>query len=447
MINLDKYIIDQNSSISDLSEKIETNHKGMVIVINKNFRVIGIITSGDIRRKVLFKKENIALKDFVNRKYIFCNMSDSREKLLKAFDSGIEFIPILDSKKKLIDIIFKDNLDKLKISNKIYRAKSPVRISFAGGGSDVTSYFIKNKSSVINASISLFAYCSLIKKKENIIEIFLHDQNKCLTFRSLDHLLKKKKLNLIESVISIIKPKFGFELHLRTDFPISSGLGGSSALSSAIFSCFNETRTDKWNRYDISELSYQAERLVHNVSGGWQDQYASSFGGINFIEFTKSSNFVQPIILDQNLINELEEQLVLFKTDIKRQKKNIHKKINIQKVHKFLKINSQLAIKIKNDLLKGKISEFGHFLNQSWENKKKTSKDISNKKIDFLYNKALSIGALGGKLLGAGNGGYFLFVINPVNKSNFIKELELFGLKNQKFNFDFKGTQSWSTIR
>ena len=195
--------------------------------------------------------------------------------------------------------------------------------------------------------------------------------------------------------------------------------------------------------------SFQAERLSFNVAGGWQDQYATVFGGLNFMEFNKVRNTIHPLRLPNNISSELEESLMLFDTCISHESNEIHldqkketKKIQVTNI---IKSNVELAYKMRNYLLKGELSNFGKMLDLAWKNKKSLSKKISSNFLDKVYKEGIKNGALGGKLLGAGGGGCFLFYVKPEDRNRIIKIMNDLGLKLIPFVFENKGINSWKT--
>ena len=209
-----------------------------------------------------------------------------------------------------------------KEASVLIRAKSPVRISFSGGGSDTTNYFEFNDGATLNATISLYAHASLRIRSDKKISVNSLDINKKIEAKNLKSFLKlKNQFGLIQSLLKLLNPNFGFDLLLYSDFNMKSGLGGSSAVISSIIGCFNECRIDQWSLHEMAELSFQAERLSFNVAGGWQDQYATVFGGLNFMEFNKVRNTIHPLRLPNNISSELEESLMLFDTCISHESK------------------------------------------------------------------------------------------------------------------------------
>jgi D-glycero-alpha-D-manno-heptose-7-phosphate kinase len=451
-MNLELFVINKNCTIQDALLKIELNQKGFILVDDESNKIVGISTDGDIRRKLL---EKYTLNDKIivctNQDFIFALEDTPREKLLKQLDHKIKAIPILDNFNKLVTIVTKDHLPQ-KVEEKTYaRSKSPVRISFGGGGSDTSSYFISNQGAVINATISLFSHSTLKIRDDEKIIINSLDLNEKIEFDNFKELLEYNgRFSLIQSVIKAIKPSFGFELYLHSDFPMSSGLGGSAVVTSSILGCFNQFRNDKWDQYEIAEIAFQSERLHLGVAGGWQDQYATVFGGLNFMEFNSEQNIINPIRLNSEILLELEESLILCYTGTTHDSGNIHDDQKEQTKNTLVKdridSNVRLTFEMRNYLLKGKLLDFGRALHKAWELKKSFSTKISNPMLDGIYNGAIENGAIGGKLLGAGGGGFFLFYVQPYEKLKLMKWIDTQNLKFTPFVFEEKGLQSW-TVR
>ena len=160
----------------------------------------------------------------------------------------------------------------------------------------------------------MYAHATLRRRSDGRIRIYSHDFRCTVEAENLAGLGSDGDLALIKSVVRLIKPTYGFDLEVSADFPVGSGLGGSAVVSSAIIGCFNEFRSDQWDRHEIAEMAFQAERLMLNIPGGWQDQYATVFGGFNHMEFSSDQNTIVPLRLDPNIIAELEESLVLCYT-------------------------------------------------------------------------------------------------------------------------------------
>jgi D-glycero-alpha-D-manno-heptose-7-phosphate kinase len=451
-MSLSKYVIYRNKSVQDALSLIDGNHLGFVLIKDELDRIIGIVTDGDIRRSIL---KGVSLVDqifcCINNNFVSASIDTPRELLLKQLDHKIKVIPILDSDSKLVSIVTRDHIPQ-KLEQKVFaRAKSPVRISFGGGGSDISTYFTENKAAVINATISLYSHSTLkIRDDEKIILNSL-DLNDKIEFNDIEELYKYEgKFSLIKAVIKAINPSFGFELFIHSDFPMSSGLGGSAVVTSSILGCFNQFRNDKWDKHDISEIAFQAERLHLGVAGGWQDQYATVFGGFNFMEFNKDQNIISPIRLNNETILEMEESLVLCYTGTTHDSGNIHndqkKETQNTNVKERIQSNVDLTFEIRNHLLRGRLDEFGKCLHTAWELKRSFSSKISNSFLDKIYNGAIQNGAIGGKLLGAGGGGYFLFYVPSFDRHKLMNWIKTIGLLATPFVFENNGLQSW-TVR
>ncbi len=451
-MNLEKYVIEVDSNIQEALIKIENNHKGFIFVQDVSNRIIGIATDGDIRRKLL---ENLKLNDSIinciNRNFIFAKPDTPRELLLKQLDHQIKVIPVLDNDNKLVSIVSRDFIPEKNEQKVFSRSKSPVRISFGGGGSDTSAYFSENRAAVINATISLYSHSTLKIRDDSKIILYSLDLNDKIEFENIIELQKYHgKFSLIKSVIKAINPSFGFELYVHSDFPMSSGLGGSAVVTSSILGCFNQFRSDKWDKHDISEIAFQAERLHLGVEGGWQDQYATVFGGLNFMEFNKEQNIINPIRLNSETILELEESLVLCYTGTTHDSGNIHndqkEQTKKEDVKDRIQSNVDLTFEMRNHLLRGRLNDFGHCLHKAWELKRSFSSKISTPWLDEIYDGAIQNGAIGGKLLGAGGGGYFLFYVPSFDRHTLINWIKSKGLFVTPFIFENNGLQSW-TVR
>ena len=448
---LDKFLINTKSNLNEALAQIEANSKGFVLVENDAKQILGTLTDGDIRRAFLAGAQlsDLALKH-INKNFIFLDDNSIEHELIyKKLDQKIKFIPVLDDKKRLLKFITKDTIPSRFEKLITARSKSPVRISFGGGGSDTTAFFKDHNGAVINSTISLYSHCSLTKRTDSKIYIDSADLNINKLYLSLEDFLEtdKSPSDLIKATIKVINPSFGFDLYIQSDFPLSSGLGGSAVVVSSIIGCFNEFRIDKWTSYEIAELAYEAERLNMGISGGWQDQYATVFGGFNFMEFSNRQNLIHPLRLSETTKSSLEQNLILCYTNTSHKSGDIH---NIQKsnldnkgIQENVKKNVIIAYKMRESLLKENLNEFSNLMNDSWELKKSYSSGISSDYLDGIYEGAKKNGALSGKLLGAGGGGYFLFFTNFSNRNRLINWIKSEGLIYTNFKFEDVGLKSW----
>jgi D-glycero-alpha-D-manno-heptose-7-phosphate kinase len=451
-MNLNLFLIPESASLRDALAQIEANTHGMVLTTNASGMVTSLVTDGDVRRRLL---DGASLDDAIalcaNPNFVWADSATSRELLLKQLDHRIHVIPLLDENGRLTGIVSRNHLPQQSEEPVYARARSPVRISFGGGGSDLTHFFSGEKGgAVINTTISLYSHATLRKRDDEKIVIHSRDLGASLYAQDFQHaLMQKGSFGLIQALLKTIHPNFGFELYLNSDFPMNSGLGGSAVISAAVLGCFNQFRQDRWDLHELAELAFQAERLYFAIAGGWQDQYATVFGGFNFMEFRMDQNIVHPLRVPANVLLELEESLVLCDTAISHDSGDIHQdqRSHMQQADIQQKVlsNVELTYRMRNHLLRGRLLEFGRSLHEAWQLKRQFSSKISNTRLDKIYEDARSHGAVGGKLLGAGGGGFFIFYVTPFRKHELIEKLEASGLNVRPFRFEREGLRAWST--
>ena len=449
-LDLSLFLISECASLREALKKIELNHHGIIFATDANRAVSGLATDGDIRRKLLQGKTlDDKLASCINPDFVWADQFTPRELLLKQLDSHVRAIPILDGARGLIAVVTRDHIPS-KSQERVYaRSRAPVRISFGGGGSDLTHYFANDAGAVINTTISLYSHATLRVRKDAQVIVHSSDLNATLRASDLSNALQDAgAFGLIQALLKVVHPEFGFELYLHSDFPMRSGLGGSSVVSAAVLGCFNQFRQDRWDAHELAELAFQAERMHLGIAGGWQDQYASVFGGFNFMEFHMEQNIVHPLRIHPDTILELEESLVLCDTGSLHNSGAIHhdqrRSMQQQGVKEKVMANVELTYKMRNHLLRGRLLQFGQSLHESWQLKRQFSTMISNTRLDEIYEAARVCGALGGKLLGAGGGGFFLFYVTPFRKLELIHCLESLQLRIQPFRFDPDGLQAWT---
>ncbi|GKU27280.1 GHMP kinase [Clostridium folliculivorans] len=332
----------------------------------------------------------------------------------------------------------------------IIRAKAPLRVSFGGGGTDISPYCNENGGCVLSSTINKYAYCSIRPNGSNEITVNSLDFDMTVKYNLNEDLVYNGKLDLVKAALKVMNINEGCEVYLQCDAPAGSGLGTSSTVVVAILAALAKWKNIAIDKYHLAQLAYEVERNDLGISGGYQDQYAAVFGGFNFIEFYGSSDvIVNPLKVKRDIINELEHNLLMCYTGkihvsaniINDQMSNYEKKeVDVLKAMDEIKA---LSHAMKRELLRGNLSNFGKLLHYGWENKKKMSTKITNPEIDMLYDEAIEAGALGGKLLGAGGGGYLL-VYCPYNKKHIIAErLQKAGGQIMDWNFEYKGVQSW----
>lgn len=335
----------------------------------------------------------------------------------------------------------------------IIRSKAPLRISFAGGGTDVSPYAEERGGVVLSATIDKYAYASLRPSSSDEITVTSLDYDIVAKYHITDKIEYDGKLDLVKSVLRNLNKvnRQGFDFFVHSDAPPGSGLGSSSTMVVALIGLLKHLHHFPLTDYEIADLAYRIEREDLGIDGGKQDQYAAVFGGFNFMEFAASTVIVNPLRIDQDIINELEYNLLLCYTG----KRRLSAKIIQSQVEGYVQGNEDvlqamdelksLTIEMKNTLLQGRLPEFGHLLHRAWTSKKKMAKQISNPEIDTLYAVAREHGALGGKITGAGGGGYLLLYCEFGTKHIVAEELEKLGAKAVEFSFDRRGLQTWET--
>ncbi|ALK30628.1 CBS domain-containing protein [Burkholderia plantarii] len=443
-------VVKHDQPVVDAIAAIERGPTQISLVVDDARVLVGVLTNGDIRRFLMQGGQTSApVHTCMNRKFHALPYGTTREELLKLFDLGYNAVPLLDEEGRIVEFATPDFFPPTKEAAVLSRARAPVRISFSGGGTDLTYYFMKNGGVVLNASIALYAHATLIPSASPEINIISHDIDRHEHYSMLRNLLDSPDKSLLSSVVSVIRPDFGFDLYVHSDFPVGSGLGGSSAVATSVVGAFNELRLDKWSTYEIAEIAFQAERLSFSISGGWQDQYASAFGGFNLIEFDGKRNMVHSLRLEEAIRNELEECLVLCDTGIEHDSGKIHEqqREDFHKTDRNKQLLDMVALcrKMHRHLIRGDLSDFGASLHEAWVIKHGLSAAISGNTLDSIYKTALDAGALGGKLLGAGGGGFFLFYVQPRNRAVVCAQLKSLGCTLSTVRFEPEGVTSWRT--
>lgn len=337
----------------------------------------------------------------------------------------------------------------------IIRSKAPLRLGLAGGGSDVSPYCDIYGGLVLNATINLYAYCTIEETNDNQITICSYDADVNKSYPLSSFLEIDGDASLIKGVYNRVVRDFNlqpqaFRITTYNDAPAGSGLGTSSTMVVCILKAFVEWKGLPLGDYEIAKLAYEIERKDLALSGGKQDQYAAAFGGFNFIEFMKDDiAIVNPLKIKRWIIDELEASMLLYFTGrsrssaaiIDEQQKNTQQGNNdaIEAMHKI----KQSAIDTKLALLKGDIKAFADILREAWENKKRMANNITNSVIQQAMDVAMRAGAKAGKVSGAGGGGFIMFVVEPTRKKEVEEALKQLDGFVMPFNFSDGGAHGW----
>ncbi|HEY2713415.1 MAG TPA: hypothetical protein VGI60_12935 [Chthoniobacterales bacterium] len=339
---------------------------------------------------------------------------------------------------------------------KMVRARTPLRLSFGGGGTDVSPYADTHGGCVLNATITRYVYGTLVPKSEPSIGFRSFDYGTVVYWTQEDHFQFDGQMDLVKGVLKrfdLDKLRAeGFDLFVHADAPPGSGLGSSSTFTVALIGLFRELLGLPITSNGMAKLAYDIERNDVGIKGGRQDQWAAAFGGFNFMEFHGDEVVVTPLRLSEYLINELEYNLLLCFTGSRESQPIIDSQMQSaeKKEAEPLAAMDQvkaIAYEMRKALLASDLDRFGDMLHEGWLQKKKMAKGITTPRIDELYDEARKAGAIGGKITGAGGGGHLLLYC-PFNKRHIVKERLLsLGTSVTDFRFDPVGMQTWRVYK
>jgi len=337
----------------------------------------------------------------------------------------------------------------------IIRSKAPLRIGLAGGGTDLSPYSDLYGGAILNATVNFYASTTIEPRTDGKIVLQAKDLGESIELDSVKSLPINGTLDLMKGVYNRIvkdytKKPMSFTLTTFSDVPKGSGLGGSSTITVSMLGAFVEWLKLPLGEYDIAQLAYDIERVDLRMAGGKQDQYAATFGGFNFMEFYAEKVIVNPLRIKQKYISELEFNMLLYYTGTSRLSANIidkqtaafrtKKNKSIEAAHKL----KEQAVKMKEAILKGKLDEIGEILDFGWHYKKQMASGITNDAIDKIYETARKAGASGGKISGAGGGGFIMFYCPGNTRYDVLEALEEQGGDVYKFSFTNEGLNSWT---
>lgn len=332
---------------------------------------------------------------------------------------------------------------------RVIHAKAPLRVSFAGGGTDVPPFPEREGGLVMSATINRYAYGALAPREDSNIGVESVDFGMSLNYGCDEDLVFDGRLDLAKAAIRRMG-RGGFDLFLHSNAPPGSGLGSSSAVMVAIIGLLKEFHGQPLTDYEVAELAFELERRDLGIQGGLQDQYAATFGGFNLIEFEGERVIVNPLRISSDVVHELEHNMLLCYTGKTRSSDHIieHQTSRWtggdEQALAGLRAGKELALAMKNALLQRRLNDFGDLLGTAWTEKKRLSSKISNEFIDTAYAEAIKHGALGGKVTGAGGGGYMLFYCPFQRKHRVANALIAMGGEVTEFEFTSNGLTTWS---
>jgi D-glycero-alpha-D-manno-heptose-7-phosphate kinase len=330
-------------------------------------------------------------------------------------------------------------------------ARTPVRISFAGGGTDLPSYYEKYGGAVLSGAINKYFYTILTERDDRYIQIISSDLKKMAEADHIDFTsqeLTEQELDIPFAVLRYFQCHKGVNLFLASEVPPGTGLGSSASVCVNMVKLISQYLEKPMSRYDMAETAFHIATKMLNRPVGKQDEYAATFGSLNLLEFEPSGHTrVEPIQVDSEIIASLEKNILLFftgrshnSTEILSVQKSSSEKGEEATVLSLTRLK-ELVMPMKESLVRGDLDTFGHLLDECWRFKKKVSNKITNARIDELYEMAKRNGALGGKITGAGGGGFLMFYCPAENQPRLRRVMLQNGIKEMSFRFDFQGSQ------
>ena len=317
-------------------------------------------------------------------------------------------------------------------------ARAPLRMSFVGGGSDLPSYYRHMGGAVLSTSINKYVYIAVNKKFDNDIRLSYSTTEIVQNINQIKHPIVRNSLKFLEI-------DGGIEITSISDIPSKgSGLGSSSSFAVALLHALYTFKGDKISKEDLGKFSSHVEIDLCGDKIGKQDQYASAFGGLNLIEFKKDDSvIVSPVICKAETIKELEESIIIFFTGRTRSASTLLREQSDNMIfadkRKLISKMVSLAYDMRDLLENDNVDQLGELLDYNWQLKRQLHKGISDNEIDEWYSKGISAGAKGGKLLGAGNGGFMMFLAPKEKHKDIVKAMK--GLNRVSFALDNSGSK------
>ncbi len=336
------------------------------------------------------------------------------------------------------------------------RARAPLRLGLAGGGTDVSPFCDEHGGYVLNATIDRYAYAVINLVAEPVIRFVSADQQRVREVSTREPLDLSGTLDLHTAVHRHMTTHYNngqplaVELSTFCDAPVGSGLGSSSTLVVAMIRAYTELLNIPLDDYAIAHLAFKLEREECGLAGGRQDQYSATFGGFNFMEFYDDDRAViNPLRIKNWIVCELEASLLLYFTGVSRdsakviadQSGNVRagSPVALDAMHCI----KREAVLMKECLLRGDFEGFVASMREAWKSKKRSSSAVSNPRIESIYDAAIAAGALAGKVSGAGGGGFMWFFVPTEKRMDVIRSLSTFGGQVSNCHFTKNGTQAW----
>ncbi len=327
--------------------------------------------------------------------------------------------------------------------------RTPVRISFAGGGTDLPAYYERFGGAVVSAAITKHFYTVLQKRTDGKVQVISSDLRAIETWEDITRMsCNGSDLEIPLAVLKELGCAVSVSLFLASEIPPGTGLGSSASVCVNVLKTLTSYLRIPMSKYELAERAFHIARDILAKPVGKQDEYAAAFGGLNYIRFNPDgSTSVEPIMMEELPLRELQNNLMLFFTGVSHNSWNIlneqEKSTRTERgtaVHMLHEIR-RLAESMRAALQTGELHQFGVLLHEGWMAKKQVSDQISTSRIDQMYDAARAAGALGGKITGAGGGGFLLIYCEPAAQPNVRQALTDLGAREMTFDFDFQGAQ------
>jgi D-glycero-alpha-D-manno-heptose-7-phosphate kinase len=327
--------------------------------------------------------------------------------------------------------------------------RSPVRISFGGGGTDLPAYYEQFGGAVLSAAINKYFYTILGKRSDGRVQVISSDLRVCETWHDIAGMsLEGSELEIPLAVLKEMDCDLAVDLFLASEIPPGTGLGSSASVCVNILKTLTSYLQRPLSKYDLAERAFFVARNILGKHVGKQDEYAAAFGGLNYISFDPDgATLVKPVELEAAVSRELQSNLMLFFAGAAHHSWTILQEqeastrcghgVAVEALHEV----KALGARMRESLERGELHQFGELLHEAWEAKRRISDKISTPRIDKLYSLALHHGALGGKITGAGGGGFLLFYCEPPHQAAVREAMHEEGVHEMAFGFDIQGAQ------
>ncbi|MGA7697834.1 MAG: hypothetical protein WCA76_22605 [Candidatus Sulfotelmatobacter sp.] len=328
--------------------------------------------------------------------------------------------------------------------------RSPVRISFGGGGTDLPPYYERFGGAVLSAAINKYFYTILGKRSDGRVQVISSDLRVCETWHDIANMsLQGSALEIPLAVLKEMDCGVSVDLFLASEIPPGTGLGSSASVCVNILKTLSTYLGRPLSKYDLAERAFFVARHILGKHVGKQDEYAAVFGGLNYISFhPEGTTLVEPVELEPPVLREFQSNLMLFFTGAAHHSWTIlqeqeastlsRNETTVDALHEV----KALGGRMRTSLERGELHQFGELLHEGWQAKRRISHKISTPRIDKLYSLGLQCGALGGKITGAGGGGFLLFYCEAAHQAAVREAMHKEGVHEMAFGFDSQGAQA-----